>query len=144
MPGPRPSPATTLAWRYLRGRGLRSALTTLAVALGVMLVFGLNGITPTLVEAFTRSMMSAAGRIDLTVSSAFHQPIPADVLDTVTRTPGVAAASGEVQQPAPLVRRDRSADPGPSDAPSMVNVVGIVPAAAARVRDFPLAAAGAG
>ena len=111
MPGPRPSPATTLAWRYLRGRGLRSALTTLAVALGVMLVFGLNGITPTLVEAFTRSMMSAAGRIDLTVSSAFHQPIPADVLDTVTRTPGVAAASGEVQQPAPLVRRDRSADP---------------------------------
>ncbi len=140
MPGPRPSPATTLAWRYLRGRGLRSALTTLAVALGVMLVFGLNGITPTLVEAFTRSMMSAAGRIDLTVSSAFHQPIPADVLDTVTRTPGVVAVSGEVQQPAPLVRRDRSADPGPSDAPSMVNVVGIVPAAAARVRDFPLAA----
>ena len=60
MPGPRPSPATTLAWRYLRGRGLRSALTTLAVALGVMLVFGLNGITPTLVEAFTRSMMSGS------------------------------------------------------------------------------------
>ena len=75
MPGPRPSPATTLAWRYLRGRGLRSALTTLAVALGVMLVFGLNGISPALMEAFTKSMMSAAGRIDVTVGSAFRQPM---------------------------------------------------------------------
>lgn len=129
------SPSMSLAWRYLRGRGLRSALTTLAVALGVMLVFGLNGITPTLVDAFTRSMMSAAGRIDLTVSSAFHQPIPRDVLDTVARTPGVAAASGEVQQPTPLASHSL-----PTDAPSMLNVVGIEPASAAKVRDFPLAA----
>lgn len=136
-----PSPAITLAWRYLRGRGLRSALTTLAVALGVMLVFGLNGITPTLVEAFTRSMVSAAGRIDLTVSSAFHQPIPRDVLDTVARTPGVAAASGEVQQPAPLPRERPSTSSGTrSEPPSMVNVVGIEPGPAARVRDFPIEA----
>ncbi|HHU40018.1 MAG TPA: FtsX-like permease family protein [Propionibacterium sp.] len=128
-------PATTLAWRYLRGRGLRSALTTLAVALGVMLVFGLNGITPALVEAFTRSMVSAAGRIDLTVSSAFRQPIPRDVAGTVARTPGVAAVSGEVQQPAPLGGRDL-----PTDAPGMLNIVGIDPATAAQVRDFPLGA----
>lgn len=132
-------PSTTLAWRYLRGRGLRSALTTLAVALGVMLVFGLNGITPTLVEAFTRSMMSAAGRIDLTVSSTFHQPIDRDVLDVVTRTPGVAAASGEVQQPAPLAARVGPSTGSGTDAPSLVNVVGIEPAAE-KVRDFPLAA----
>lgn len=126
-------PSLRLAWRYLRGRGLRSALTTLAVALGVMLVFGLNGITPTLVDAFTRSMLSAAGRIDLTVSSAFHQPIERSVLDVVARTPGVAAASGEVQQPAPLIKDDTH-----PDAPGMVNVVGIEPAAAAAVRDFPV------
>lgn len=122
-----------LAWRYLRGRGLRSALTTLAVALGVMLVFGLNGISPALMEAFTKSMMSAAGRIDVTVGSAFRQPIEVDVLDTVLRTPGIAAASGEVQRPAPLTSRA-----GLSDAPAMINVVGIDPGPAARVRDLPV------
>ena len=122
-----------LAWRYLRGRGLRSALTTLAVAIGVMLVFGLNGISPALMEAFTKSMMSAAGRIDVTVGSAFRQPIEVDVLDTVLRTPGIAAASGEVQRPAPLTSRA-----GLSDAPAMINVVGIDPGPAARVRDLPV------
>ena len=122
-----------LAWRYLRGRGLRSALTTLAVALGVMLVFGLNGISPALMEAFTKSMMSAAGRIDVTVGSAFRQPIEVDVLDTVLRTPGIAAASGEVQRPAPLTSRA-----GLSDAPALINVVGIDPGPAARVRDLPV------
>lgn len=126
--------ALVLAWRYLRGRGLRSALTTLAVALGVMLVFGLNGISPALLEAFTRSMMSAAGRIDVTVTSVFRQPFTTDVLDTVARTPGVAAASGEVQQAAPLTTRD-----GLADAPGMVNVVGLNPTSAGGVRDFPLA-----
>ena len=138
---PRPV-SLALAWRYLRGRGLRSLLTTLAVSLGVMLVFGLNGISPALMEAFTRSMMSAAGRIDITVTSAFRQPIGLDVLDTVVRTPGVAAASGEVQLPAPLTTRPPAAGARAaelSDAPGMVNVVGIQPAAAARVRDFPLA-----
>ena len=41
-----------LAWRYMSGRGLRSALTTLAVVFGVMLIFGLNGVTqePIVVE----------------------------------------------------------------------------------------------
>ncbi len=125
--------ALTLAWRYLRGRGLRSALTTLAVALGVMLVFGLNGIAPALMEAFTKSMMSAAGKIDVTVTSAFRQPFGTDVLDTVTLTPGVAAASGEVQRATPLMTSDDLLD-----APSMINIVGLDPAAAGGVRDFPL------
>ena len=60
--------SATLAWRYLRGRGLRSLLTTLAVVLGVMLTFGLNGILPTLLDAFTHNLLSAAGKVDLTVT----------------------------------------------------------------------------
>ena len=131
------APSIQLAWRYLRGRGLRSALTTLAVALGVMLIFGLNGITPGLVDAFTRSMLSAAGRIDLSVASAFHQPIDRSVLDVVARTPGVAAASGEVQLPAPLAQ-PAWGDWTTSDAPTMVTVLGIEPPASARVRDLPV------
>lgn len=126
-----------LAWRYLRGRGLRSLLTTLAVVLGVMLVFGLNGILPAMMDAFTKSMLAGAGRIDVTVSSAFKQPIEPTVLDTVARTPGVKAASPEVQQAAPLPRvRDVPA----ADQVAQVEVIGLDPATAAAVRDLPIAA----
>lgn len=126
-----------LAWRYLRGRGLRSFLTTLAVAFGVMLIFGLNGITPTLVESFTRSLLSTAGKIDLSVTSAFNQPFGIDVLDKVARTPGIAVASAEVQRMVPL---PLDPDVAVADQVTQLNVIGVDPATAGRIRDFPLIA----
>lgn len=127
----------TLAWRYLRGRGLRSALTTLAVALGVMLVFGLGGIVPTMVETFTRSMMSASGKIDLTVTHRLAQPFPAEVVGRVARVPGVALATPEAEQAAPLpLKRDVPV----SEQVATVVVVGVDPAAAGRVRDLTVTA----
>ncbi len=126
-----------LAWRYLRGRGLRSLLTTLAVSLGVMLIFGLNGIMPPVVDAFTRSLVSSAGRIDLTVSSTYHQPFAPTLVDTVARVPGVAVATPEVEMAAPLpARRDVPA----SQQVTQVAVIGVDPATTGRVRDYPLRA----
>ena len=125
----------TLAWRYLIGRGVRSLLTTLAVALGVMLTFGLNGITPALEAAFTRGLLSSAGQIDLTVTDAYNQSFQASVADRVAAVSGVAAVSPEVQRTAPL---PGSTDPGPDDV-TQLTVIGIDPDRAARVRDFPLA-----
>lgn len=125
----------TLAWRYLRGRGSRSLLTTLAVVLGVMLTFGLNGILPAMVDAFTRNLLAAAGKVDLTVTSAYNQPFPAGITERVRTVPGIAVASPGVQRTAPL---PRSAD-APADAPAQVLVVGIDLVTVAGVRDFPLA-----
>lgn len=125
----------TLAWRYLIGRGARSLLTTLAVALGVMLTFGLNGITPALEAAFTRGLLSSAGQIDLTVTDAYHQSFQAAVADRVAAVPGIAAVSPEVQRTAPL---PPSPDPGPDDV-TQLTVIGIDPGRAATVRSFPLA-----
>ncbi|QGF23629.1 ABC transporter permease [Raineyella fluvialis] len=126
----------TLAWRYLRGRGLRSALTTLAVALSVMLIFGLGGVVPTLVDAFTRSLLSASGKIDLTVTQTLAQPFAPSVVDKVGRVPGIALATGEVEQSAPLpVRRDIPT----GQQVSSVTVVGIDPAVSGRIRDLGLA-----
>ena len=48
-----------------------------------MLTFGLNGITPALEAAFTRSLLSSAGQIDLTVTDAYNQSFPATVADRV-------------------------------------------------------------
>lgn len=130
------TPQLTLAWRYLRGRGLRSLLTSLAVALGVMLIFGLNGILPTIMETFTRSMMAAAGKIDITVSSTLGQPFAASVLDQVSRIDGVAVATGEVEQLAPLPLKR---DVGVANQVASITVVGVDPGVTGRVRDYPLA-----
>jgi len=126
----------TLAWRYLRGRGSRSLLTTLAVVFGVMLTFGLNGILPAMVEAFNHNLLSAAGRVDLTVTSALNQPFRADVVDRILAVPQVASASPGVQRVAPLPRNVDA----PPDALAQLVVVGIDLASVGTVHDFPLAA----
>jgi len=125
----------TLAWRYLRGRGLRSLLTTLAVVFGVMLTFGLNGILPAMTEAFTHNLRSAAGKVDLTVTSAYNQPFRTDVVDRLLTVPQVATASPGVQRTVPL---PRSAD-APADALAQLIVVGLDVPTATAVRDFPVA-----
>ena len=126
-----------LAWRYMSGRGLRSALTTLAVVFGVMLIFGLNGVTPSLVEAFTKGLLSTAGKIDLSVTSAYNQPFTSEILDKVARVPGVAVATPEVQKSVPLPPLDGVAT---SQQVQSVNVIGVDPGTVALVREFPLSA----
>jgi len=125
----------TLAWRYLRGRGTRSLLTTLAVVLGVMLTFGLNGILPAMVEAFTHNLLAAAGKVDLTVTSAYNQPFRQDVIDKLLSVQQVEFASPGVQRTAPL---PREAD-APSGSLAQVTVVGIDLATAGHVHDFAVA-----
>jgi putative ABC transport system permease protein len=124
-----------LAWRYLRGRGLRSFLTTLAVVFGVMLIFGLNSIIPTMIGAFSRSLLNTAGKIDLSVTSAFNQPFGLDVLNKVERVQGIAVATPEVQRIAP-VPVDQSIPAGERIA--QLNVIGVDPATVERVREFPI------
>ncbi|HEY5506180.1 MAG TPA: hypothetical protein VIK83_01700, partial [Coriobacteriia bacterium] len=70
----------TLAWRYLRGRGIRTLLTTLAVVLGVAMIFGLNGLLPSMLQAFTRSLLSTAGKIDVTVTSTYADPFATSIV----------------------------------------------------------------
>ncbi len=125
-----------MAFRYLRGRGLRSLLTTLAVALGVMLIFGLNGIIPTLMQTFTHSMMSSSGKTDIVVTDTMNQPFGTDVVDRIGRVPGIAVATGEVEQQAPLpVKKDVPV----SEQVTSLTVTGVDPTTAGRVRDFALA-----
>lgn len=124
-----------LAWRYLRGRGIRSLLTTLAVVFGVMLIFGLNGITPTLLQAFTKNLLATAGKIDLSVTSSFNEPFGLDVLDKVAHVQGVAIATPEIQRM--VIIPTNPAVPVASQI-GQLNVIGIDPATAGRVRDFPV------
>ena len=122
--------SATLAWRYFVGRPGRALLTTLAIVLGVALIFGLNGMMPGLVDVFTKTLFAAAGQVDLTVSSESGGTFDPSVVDDIASVPGVAAAS-------PLVRRSVAMPPG--SAVSVVALVGIDPQTAPHVRTYNLA-----
>ena len=47
----------SLAAKYLWGRKLRAFLTTLAIVIGVMVIFGMGTILPTMIDALQRSVV---------------------------------------------------------------------------------------
>jgi len=96
----------TLALRYLQGRRLRTALTTLAVVLGVMVVFAFATLLPTMTQAFRQNMLASAGQVDVSVVHETGSTFGPEVLETVATTPGVAQATGLLRRsvllPTPL------------------------------------------
>ncbi|MCE5202780.1 MAG: FtsX-like permease family protein [Actinomycetia bacterium] len=125
------SAQVTLAIRYLKGRRLRTALTTLAIVFGVMLLFGLNGIIPAMVQSLQSSMIAASGQTDLVVTSASTGLFDAAVADRVGTVEGVEAATPVLRVPVALA-------PGRYPV-GMLSIIGVDPATAGRVRPYPVA-----
>jgi putative ABC transport system permease protein len=120
-----------LAWRYLLGRPGRTVLTTLAITLGVALIFGLNGIMPGLQDVFSKILFSAAGQVDLSITSNSGGYFEPGIADQVDRVPGIAVAAKSVRRAVGM----------PTGSPeSVITVVGIDPRAAQLVHTFNLAA----
>ena len=118
-----------LALRYLAGRRLRTALTTLAVVFGVATFFGLNGMVPAMLDAFQRNLFATAGKVDLTVTSTSSGAFDVSVADKIVRVPGIAAETSSLRLPLSL----------PKGGPvGVVTIVGLDPTTAARVRSFPV------
>jgi putative ABC transport system permease protein len=115
----------TLALRYLMGRKLRTVLTTLAVVFGVMVLFGVNTLLPSMVNAVQGTALGASGTADLTVSSTTDETFGDEVLGQVQSVPGVAVA-------VPSLRRNFNL-PG---ATSAAELVGLDPAAALKIRPY--------
>ena len=123
--------SATLAWRYLIGRPGRTVLTTLAITLGVALIFGLNGIMPGLSQLFTNTLFSAAGQVDLTVSSESGGTFDTSVAQDVARVQGIAVTSPSVRRPVGM----------PNGGPiGSVTLVGLDPGTAGKVHTFNVAA----
>lgn len=58
-----------LAISYLKGRPIRSTMTILSIVIGVMIMFGLNGLAPAMKEVFTSNTQSVAlSNVDLYVT----------------------------------------------------------------------------
>jgi putative ABC transport system permease protein len=130
----------TLAARYLAGRRLRALLTTLAVVFGVLVIFGMNSLVPTMLQAFQSTMMAAADHVDMTVTLKSGEGFSVERLSAVRGMPGVRAAQGILGRPLNLPADFFDRDPAKPDRVSVITLVGLDPAAARDMRAYPMRA----
>lgn len=122
-----------LAWRILRARPLRAALTILGIALGVGVLTASLTMSAGLQAAVDRTVRDAVGRADLRVSAFLEGGLSAAAVDAIRSTPGVEAVAPTIE------RRTFLAPPLGSAPGDAVTVLGIDPAPYLRVHDLPLA-----
>jgi putative ABC transport system permease protein len=129
-----------LAARYMNGRRLRTALTTLAVVFGVLLTFGVNTILPAIGQAFRANLLAVAGQVDLTVTHKAGTAFSIEALASVRAVEGVFAASGSLNRTVNLPADYFDGDADQVDQVTAVALVGIDPEAAQALRAFPVVA----
>jgi len=114
-----------LAPRYLRGRLQRSILTTLAIAFGVAILYGMNGLIPPMLNTFRHSMYTSAGQVDLTISSAANGTFDQNVLSQVQQTEGVSAATAYLARTVTLPTSLGGATSQALNGVSAINLTGV-------------------
>ena len=77
-----------LAMRYLAGRKMRTALVTISIMLGVMLIVGMNGVGVPIQQSLERNVAATAHNIDLIISHEAGYTFDAAQLDAVIAIPG--------------------------------------------------------
>ena len=103
----------TLAARYLLGRKLRTALTTLAIIFGVVLIFGMNAVLPTVLAALQANVQGAEGNVDFSTWIRHRPLVVHHTLSAVlVELPDVCAGAGGVrEEPSRTVPSLRWVDP---------------------------------
>lgn len=126
----------TLAARYLGGRKLRTGLTTLAIVFGVLVVFGMNTILPTMIQAFQANMLAAAGKVDATITHKTGASFSQSTVDAVLDLQGVRAAAGTLNRTINLPPDFFDRDPAQADRHIALALIGLHPDAIRTVRVY--------
>lgn len=118
-----------VALRGLFSRKLRTALTMIAIVLGVSMIAGTYVLTDTINDSFSRIFHARDSTTDAVLvgkqpvdSQFFNQPppLPARLLPIVQHTPGVVAAEGIIADRASLVGKDGKPTGSVGGAPSLL------------------------
>lgn len=126
----------TLAWRYLNGRKLRTFLTTLAVIFGVLIIFGMNIILPTMMASFQANMMAATGTVDATITHQTGGGFPPAMANGLNEIDGVRAVAVSLNRTVNLPADFVDGDPATPDRISVVSLIGIEPESAQALRVY--------
>jgi putative ABC transport system permease protein len=122
----------TLAARYLRGRRLRTFLTTLAIVIGVMVIFGMGIYLPSFTAAFQKSLLSASGQTDVMITHKTGESFSASTLNKIEVVKGIVSITGSLERVMNLPPHFYGKD-------STVNalaVVGVDPTVAPALHDY--------
>lgn len=122
----------TLAARYLWGRKLRTFLTTLAIVIGVMVIFGMGIYLPSFMDAFEKSLLSASGQTDVMITHKTGEAFSVSMLNKVKAINGVAVASGSLERIINLPPNFY----GKGSTVTALALVGIDPAVAPALREY--------
>jgi putative ABC transport system permease protein len=114
----------TLAVRYLGGRKLRTALTTLAITFGVLVIYGLSSIMPAFLGAFQANAMAMAGQVDAAITSKIGGTFPAATVQEIAAVDGVQALAGTLERGIGLQADYFDGDPATPDRVTAVTLVG--------------------
>ncbi len=86
-----------LALSYLKGRPIRTMMTILSIMIGVMMMFGLNGMAPAFQELFVTSTQSVAlSNVDLFVTRRDGSFFRQEYAQNVAAVPGVEATASMI------------------------------------------------
>ncbi len=121
-----------LAARYLWGRKLRSFLTTLAIVIGVMVIFGMGTVLPTMMESFQQNLLALSGQADVTITSKTGEAFSARTLDKVAAVSGLRSLAGSISRPVNLPPNFY----GPDASVPSLTLVGIDPEAGPLLHDY--------
>ncbi len=128
----------TLAARYLLGRKLRTVLTTIAIIFGVVLIFGMNTVLPTMIAALQANVQGAEGNVDFTITNASGESFPTEVTAKLQNLDGVRAVSASLQRALNLPADFVDGDPARPDRLTTLNLIGVIPEIARSVRSYPI------
>ncbi|MDE3088376.1 MAG: ABC transporter permease [Chloroflexota bacterium] len=124
----------TLAARYLGGRKLRTFLTTLAIVIGVMVIFGMGILLPTFTDSFNKSLLAASGQTDVMITHKTGENFSATVLNQIKTINGIAVIGGSLERTINLPPDFY----GKNSTVNALSLVGIDPTVAPDLHDYRL------
>jgi putative ABC transport system permease protein len=130
----------TLAARYLAGRKLRTFLTTLAIVFGVVILFGMNIILPSMIQALEANMKAAAGVVDFSITSVSGEAFDPGVMARLDGIEEISAVAPSFVRTFNLGADFFDNDPAVPDRVTAIQLLGVDPEAVQTLRVFPITA----
>ena len=125
---------TRMAWQYLKGRKLRTALTTLAIVIGVALIFAINLFMPNILALLKQSLEAETEAVDLSIVDRTGEAFaPAPLAEILLGIDGVDAVSGVLRRRIILPK-----DNNPLGDVSQFELIGVDLATLSAVRTYDL------
>ncbi|MBN1304765.1 MAG: FtsX-like permease family protein [Anaerolineales bacterium] len=126
----------SLAARYLGRRKLRTTLTTLAIIFGVLLIFGMNTVLPTMIAALQANVQGVEGQIDFSITNISGESFPQEIANRLQNVAGLRAVSASLNRTINLPADYIDRDPARPDTLIAVNLVGVTSEDARSVRAY--------